>query len=134
MVEHTVAAVLVHNIKTTPARCFGEIIGQIECGSMNSGFDSLFTRPIPYKVCLDWEQHRQTNEDMYGEPIKAGDLGAIIEWLQKDLDSSYYRRIPPLLGFLKGLNPDDWNTPNCPWVADENGEVEEHLEIIDFRH
>ena len=132
-VEHTVAAILVHTTNTYPSRCYAEVIGSVECGSMNAGFEALFTRPIPCGVYVDPETGRRVKEDKFGEPIKAGNLDAIIQWLQNDLDRGYYRRIPPLLGFLKGLTPEDWNTLTGPWMGgvDEDGV---HLEIIDYRH
>ena len=73
----------------------------------DSGFHELFTEPIDYKIFID-EEH-DVDEDCYGEHLKSATVQAVIDWLEKEIETDDYRRLPVLLGLLKGFQTDRWS-------------------------
>lgn len=49
-----------------------------------------------------------TQVDCYGKHIKAASVKEVVEWLEKEILVSDYRRLKPLLSLLKGFNEAEW--------------------------
>lgn len=73
----------------------------------DSGFHELFTEPIDYKIFID-DEH-DVDEDCYGEHLKYATVQTVIDWLEKEIGKDDYRRLPVLLGLLKGFQTDRWS-------------------------
>lgn len=87
-----------------------EIISQFNLSSMgyNNGWRELFNKPIDFEIYAE-DGDVATSEDKYGAHLQAGDLGAIIDWLEAWPDTRTYRRIPPFLAALNAINPGEWD-------------------------
>lgn len=100
------------NERTTPKGdkwVYGEKIAMVNMCKMgyDSGFHELFTKPIDYKIFTDGET--ETDEDCYGEHLKSATVQTVIDWLEKEIETDDYRRLPVLLGLLKGFQTDRWS-------------------------
>lgn len=73
----------------------------------DNGFHELFTEPIDYKIFIDGET--ETDVDRYGEHLKSATVQTVIDWLEKEIKTEDYRRLPVLLGLLKGFQTDRWS-------------------------
>ena len=80
-------------------------------------FYKAFKNPIEYKLYLPGVDERgrecivETDEDCYGEHMKAASLPELADALRKINDEDPYRRIPPLLALVEAFceNIGDWN-------------------------
>ena len=78
---------------------YAEIVADLYLGCMgyNNGWNELFDKDI----------------DFDGDIMKEGNIKDIIGWLENVAPVYWgkkgYRRIPPFLGLLKGINPTDWD-------------------------
>ena len=100
------------NERTTPKGdkwVYGEKIAMVNMCKMgyDSGFHELFTKPIDYKIFIDGET--ETDVDCYGEHLKSATVQTVIDWLEKEIKTDDYRRLPVLLGLLKGFQTDRWS-------------------------
>lgn len=89
---------------------WGENIADVKMSAMgyDSGFKELFTQEIDYKLFID-NSNKDTNKDRYGEHLKYTSVDTVVRWLEKEITRSDYRRLPVLLGLLKGLDPKQWD-------------------------
>lgn len=66
----------------------------------------------PRELTMD-EVHQYLSEGQIREAIEEGDREAIIDWLENTApafwENNPYRRIAPLLGALKGIEPTQWD-------------------------
>lgn len=80
----------------------------MSCMGHNNGWKELFTEEIDYKIFTDGENEEDTDD--YGEHLKSGKIENIIRWLEEQIDNgNNYRRLKPLLGFLKEFNAERWD-------------------------
>lgn len=86
------------------------IIAEMNMSCMVGSFHRLFDKPIDFKIVIcDSRGENETDEDCYGDKIKCGDINDIIVWLENEIKRDNYRRLKPLLGLLKGFNPNEWD-------------------------
>lgn len=84
-------------------------IADIKMASMDSEFLKLFDKEIDYELYIYGDEN-PTKEDMYGDIMKYTDCKTVISLLEKLIDSGdNYRRLPMLLGLLKGINEKQWD-------------------------
>lgn len=57
----------------------------------------------PASKCYCYLGDRKITEDMYGKELQEFDLQRLIDALEAIEKKEHYRRIPPLLGMLKGF-------------------------------
>lgn len=69
---------------------------------------SLFTDEINYKLFI-YDGDTETDTDCYGERMKEAPIEKVIEWIEKEMPNSDYRRLSVLYSLLKGFNPEQWN-------------------------
>ena len=102
---------------------FGEIVADIKMCVMGYEFPTIFKNNIDYDFYLGEEL---IAEDKYGEPLRAAELPIVIEYIERKItEGDDYRRLKPLLGLLKGFEPEKWNTVQggCDGVWTESLEV-----------
>ena len=88
---------------------YAEKIADIKMSAMPISFANLFTKDIDYTLYIDSGEH-DTNTDMYGIVMKYTDVQTVIDYLENLIDSGEtYRRLPLLLGMLKGIDTSQWN-------------------------
>lgn len=101
--------ILVANARrhTDPDEVFAEVVADMRLSNMGryNGWRELFNEAIDFDVYVDGEM---TREDKYGETLCEGDLCAVIDWLEKEMDHNDYRRLPLLLGLIKGIDTNKW--------------------------
>lgn len=87
---------------------YAEIIASFNMCTLGkeNGWLELFDTPIDYKIFVDPDC--ETNEDCYGDIIKSGNIEKIVNWLETTGKNVNNRRIPPLLGMLKGFDKSKW--------------------------
>lgn len=88
---------------------FTEKIAEYKASEMRYIFPDLFESDFDGKIC---EEHFEelTNKDCYGNKIKyTKDFKKVIDFLEKEEKKEHYRRLKPLIGLLKGFNPEEWN-------------------------
>ena len=79
-------------------------------------FYKAFKTPIEYKLYLPGADEQgnemivETDEDCYGEHMKAASLPELADALRKINDEDPYRRIPPLLAMVEAFceNIEEW--------------------------
>jgi hypothetical protein len=85
-----------------------EIIVDIKMCKMEYEFLDLFKKEIDYKLYIDDENF--TKEDSYGKVMKYTDIQTVIDFLENCIAlGDDYRRLPLLLGLLKGIDESKWN-------------------------
>lgn len=84
-----------------------ETIADVKMSKMGlaSGWHELFNNYIDFEVCVDGEL---TREDKYGEALSECDRDELIAWLEKQIEHDDYRRLPLLLGLIKGIDTNKW--------------------------
>ena len=96
--------------KTKEEYTFCNVIAEMNMSCMVGSFHRLFDKPIDFKVFIcDSRGEIETDKDCYGDKIKYGDINAVITWLEKATTTDNYRRLKPLLGLLKGFDPNEWD-------------------------
>lgn len=87
---------------------YAEKIADIEMGIMYDGFAALFDKPVDYELYIDDEL---TRTDAYGDVMTYTDCETVIDFLEKFyvVESMHHRRLPMLLGLLKGINERQWD-------------------------
>lgn len=86
---------------------YAEIIAVMKMSRMDYSFHNLFTKEIDYGIYAEDNDHT-TDTDRYGDKIKSAEIDKVIEWLESAIEVEDYRRLKPLLGLLKGFNPNEW--------------------------
>lgn len=93
---------------------YAEIVADLYLGCMgyNNGWNELFDKDIDFDLYAE-NDDEATREDKHGDIMKEGNIKDIIGWLENVAPVYWgkkgYRRIPPFLGLLKGINPTDWD-------------------------
>lgn len=93
---------------------YAEKVMEINLGCMgyNNGWRELFNEEIDFELFIEDEDH-STRTDKYGAVMQEGELESVIQWLENIAPAWWgektYRRLPPLLGALKALKPEDWD-------------------------
>ncbi len=85
---------------------YGRIVAMVDM-SCCPGLSSLFTEPADVSIFAD-NENKSTCVDKYGDEIKSANIQNVIQWCEKQEKEEHYRRFNPLIGLLKGLNPDEW--------------------------
>lgn len=78
-------------------------------GSMRDGyhFKDIFKMPVDFTF---YDGDEMLTEDKYGDPLKYCGLPKLLAALKEMYEDDHYRRLPPLIGFIEGINPDDWDS------------------------
>ena len=88
---------------------YAEKIADVKMCSMYNGFRNIFDKEVDYELYID-SGEKSTSTDMYGDKMKYTDVQTVIDYLENLIDSGEtYRRLPLLLGMLKGIDPSQWN-------------------------
>ena len=69
-----------------------------------NGWQNLFKKDIDYKLFSDYDG-TEFDTDMYGEHLKSCPIQEVINWLEKEMERSDYRRLKPLYVLLKAYDP-----------------------------
>ena len=51
----------------------------------------------------------EITEDMYGAPLRVCSVKKLEAWLAGEIKTNDYRRLKPLLAFLRALKPNKWD-------------------------
>lgn len=88
---------------------FAETIAVFNLSSMGygNGWSGLFTTPVDFGIYAE-NGNDKFCEDRYGDHLKSADFDKVIAWLESAEKRDHYRRIPPLLGILKGFDRREW--------------------------
>ena len=88
---------------------YAEKIADVKMCSMYNGFKNIFDKEVDYELYID-SGEESTSTDMYGDKMKYTDVQTVIDYLEKLIDrGETYRRLPLLLGMLKGIDTSQWN-------------------------
>lgn len=68
-----------------------------------NGWRELFDKPFDCKIYME-NGNTLIEKDSYGDKLKSADFSTVIEWLEKEIKKSNYRRLKPLLSLLKGFD------------------------------
>ena len=86
----------------------GEEIARINMCCMEMDFTDLFDTTVDYKIIAD-DGNTEITEDKYGSELQTAPIQRVIDYLEESIASGdIYRRLKPLLGFLKGFDQDEW--------------------------
>ena len=72
-----------------------------------NGWRNLFKKDIEYKLYVN-DTDTEFDTDMYGEHLKSCPIQEVINWLEKEMERSDYRRLKPLYALLKAYDPEHW--------------------------
>ena len=92
---------------------FGEVIAEYNCSRMPYNFLDLFSvgKKIDFPLLIDPDH--ETDTDNYGDHCRMMKPSTIVKYLENLMETEEnwrdYRRIPPLLGLLKGFDPAQWD-------------------------
>lgn len=78
-------------------------IAKFDLGKMAIGFTDIFTTDAEFSL---YEEDLDCTTDKYGERIKYTDIQSVINWMGTAEKVEHYRRIPPVLSFLKSLQEE----------------------------
>ena len=90
---------------------FAEKIAVFDMGKMgySNGWHKLFNKEFTGDMYAA-DGNTLIKEDNYGEKLSYAELETVLEYLKEaEQNTSYYRRIAPLIGFLQGINKADWH-------------------------
>lgn len=76
------------------------------------GIEHLFRTPIDFDVYHS-DGDTVIKNDCYGTLLKSAPIQTVIDWLEEMVKHDSYRRYPPILAFLKALDPSLWNDLVC---------------------
>lgn len=85
---------------------YAQEIATVDMSKMPLSFHRLFNDEFCGEV---WDGKRYVSEDCYGDRLKCADVQAVIDWLEKEIVTDDYRRLPVLLGLLKGIRSEQWD-------------------------
>lgn len=96
-------------VKKNKAINYAEVIARYDCCKMgyNSGWRELFNKPFESTMYAE-DGNAKLEEDDYGDKLKSADFSTVIQWLEKEVKRSDYRRLKPLLSLLKGFDLSQW--------------------------
>lgn len=84
----------------------------LSCMGYDPRWTNLFQTPVDYNIyALDG--NTILSEDNYGDSLKSASIADVIACLEEMETKEHYRRIPPLLGMLKGFDPAEWDDLQC---------------------
>lgn len=84
-------------------------IADINMGRMDEDFLKSFNKEIDYELFIE-DRDKPTQTDDYGDIMKYTDCKTVITLIEKLIDNGDdYRRLPMLLGLLKGINEEQWD-------------------------
>ncbi len=72
----------------------------------DNGFIELFTMPVDFEIYGDNDADLTT--DKYGDHVKYADFDTVIAWLEEIIKTDNYRRLKPLLAYLKAFDKTQW--------------------------
>lgn len=102
---------------------YPEIIAEYRCSRMPQSFYDLFRNGVEIDFGLYvHDGDNETMVDCYGEHCRMVKPNAVVEYLENLMacegEWRDYRRLPPLLGLLKGFDSDEWESPSeSLWVV-----------------
>lgn len=76
------------------------------------GIEHLFHTPIDFDVYHS-DGDTAIKADCYGDTLKSAPIQTVIDWLEEMVKHDSYRRYPPILAFLKALDPKLWDDLVC---------------------
>lgn len=76
------------------------------------GIEHLFQAPIDFDVYHS-DGNTTIKTDCYGNQLKFSPIQTVIDWLEEMVKHDSYRRYPPILAFLKALDPSLWDQLVC---------------------
>ncbi len=95
-------------VKKCDAINYAEVIARFDCSKMDSkSWIELFNKPFDCKMYME-DGNTLIEEDNYGDKLKSAEFPTVIEWLEKEVEKSDYRRLKPLLSLLKGFDLSQW--------------------------
>ena len=96
-------------VKKNKAINYAEVIARYDCSKMgyNNGWRELFNKPFESTMYAE-DGNTKIEQDCYGDKLKSADFSTVIEWLEKEIKKSNYRRLKPLLSLLKGFDLSQW--------------------------
>ena len=88
---------------------YADKIADVKMACMTDGFIDLFDKKVDYELYVD-NGDESTQADKYGETMTYTDCKTVIDYLENLIaDGEDYRRLPVLLGLLKGINEEQWD-------------------------
>lgn len=89
---------------------FAEEIARFDLRSVSWNHKEIFTEPIDFDILsTNGERVEYKKTDCYGEHCCMADMETVISALEKLDAEEDYRRYKPILGLLKGFNPNEWH-------------------------
>jgi hypothetical protein len=88
---------------------WAELICSVNMSNMgsNNGWRELFKNKIPYYF---YDGDSKIETDKYGEPLTyTSNIQNVVDWLEKEIKTNNYRRLPILLNLLKGFKLENWD-------------------------
>lgn len=76
------------------------------------GIEHLFRKYVDFAV-YESDGNTKIDHDCYGNLLKSAPIQTVIDWLEEMVKHDSYRRYPPILAFLKALDPKLWNDLVC---------------------
>ena len=89
---------------------YADPIAKFDMGVMGYGyhrhFREIFTNPIDFDL---WDGSSMTRTDRYGEAVMYCTLPELLAELERREANTHYRRVPPLIAYVKALHPEEWD-------------------------
>lgn len=112
--EHRLYIVCRHEYRSDTGKTtvFGEVIAEYNCSRMPHNFLDLFAvgKVIDFPLIIGHDE--ETTADKYGEICRMLKPSTVVKYLENVMETEDgwrdYRRIPPLLGLLRGFDPAQW--------------------------
>lgn len=82
-------------------------IARFDMSKMTPSFRDLFAEEADFDVYGD--NGEPIDEDCYGDRLAYAPARNVVEWLERQVERSDYRRLKPLLVFLKALELESWD-------------------------
>lgn len=82
-------------------------IARFDMSKMVPSFRDLFTEPTDFDVYGD--DGEPIVADCYGDALAYAPARKVAEWLEGEIARSDYRRLKPLLAFLKAAEMENWD-------------------------
>lgn len=94
---------------------YAQVIAKFEMYKMdyNGAYHKLFTSKSKKPTdCYIYIGEEETVKDCYGEPLTEASIADTIAALESDNAKDPYRRIPPVVAYLKTFDLSDWTNEN----------------------
>ena len=82
-------------------------IARFDMSKMVPSFRDLFTEPTDFDVYGD--DGEPIVADCYGNALAYAHASKVAEWLEAEVERSDYRRLKPLLAFLRAAEAECWD-------------------------